>query len=156
MRKTTFPVVPQGTAIGFTSLLPPLPHGSERSTSRVGNNLEPGALDRRCWVLLRKLRLLSGFSRSPALLLAVSYRYFPAASGAPKAVRCTGAGETFLLLRFGVPLGRGGLVAPVTGIVAPWAHVPLLPLPIAACDTPAWISPWRKRPRTAPKGRAQW
>lgn len=41
----------------------------------------------------------------------MSYRYFPAPSGAPKAVRCTGAGETFLLLRFGVPLGRGGLVA---------------------------------------------
>jgi len=40
----------------------------------------------------------------------VSYRYFPTSSGALKAVCCSGAGETFLL-SFGVPVGRGGLVA---------------------------------------------
>lgn len=52
---------------------------------------------------------LPGFSRNPALLLVVSCRYFPATSGALEAV-LSGAGETFLL-RFGVPVGRGGLVA---------------------------------------------
>ncbi|EPY75662.1 hypothetical protein CB1_001596006 [Camelus ferus] len=52
-RKTTLPVMPQGTAPGFPATPPPLPHGSEASTSGFGNYPEPAALGRPYWALFR-------------------------------------------------------------------------------------------------------
>uniref|UniRef100_G1M313 Transmembrane protein 33 n=2 Tax=Ailuropoda melanoleuca TaxID=9646 RepID=G1M313_AILME len=56
--------MPQDTALGFPSSSPPLPHGSERSTSGFGTNQHPAAaIDRPFWVLLRSSASLRFFQK---------------------------------------------------------------------------------------------
>lgn len=154
-RKTTFPL---GTAPG-APLAPPPPRGSESSTSGSGNNPAPAALAQPRWALFRSPTFAPFFLetqlrswRCPAGI-SRPRRVSPGASAAPELGRaCLRGGWEFpRARRAGARRGAGyRAVAPaLTFLVSS-------PCPVAASQTRVCVSPWRTRPRTAPRGRAQW
>uniref|UniRef100_A0A673U634 Transmembrane protein 33 n=1 Tax=Suricata suricatta TaxID=37032 RepID=A0A673U634_SURSU len=94
----------------------------------------------------------------PGFDLGSVVQVFPGHFGCSQGSSLHWSGRNFYSVEVRSPLRARRACCTVQGRRLPksCAHIPFLPLPIAASETRAWISPWQKRPRTAPKGRAQW
>lgn len=142
-RKTTLPVMPQDTALGFPSSSPPLPHGSERSTSGFGTNQHPAAaIDRPFWVLLRSSASLRFFQK-PGFAFGGVVQVFPGHFGSSQGSSLLWSGRDFSVevwssrrARRACGTGQGNRLPESW----PGADIPFLPFPIAASQTRVWVS----------------
>lgn len=142
--------MPQGTAAGFPSASPPLPHGSERSTSGFGNNLEPAALPRPSRALFRS----SAFS---PLFLETQLCSWRCRTGISWPLRVP-VGQSVALRRRvlcseearKLPPGAG---KPVPGVADPaLTFLRSFPFPIAASQTRVWDPHGGYGPERPPRG----
>ena len=117
---------------------------------------EPGAGGVRSVLLgpVPKPRLRLGLSRNPASRLARAKRLFPGRCGCPWDSPLHWSGESLALWRFGSSRREQGSRFPELR-ARRWPSF-FFPFPSAASQTLVWAPPWRIRPPTAPKGRAQW
>uniref|UniRef100_A0A7N5JD07 Transmembrane protein 33 n=3 Tax=Ursidae TaxID=9632 RepID=A0A7N5JD07_AILME len=91
--------MPQDTALGFPSSSPPLPHGSERSTSGFGTNQHPAAaIDRPFWVLLRSSASLRFFQK-PGFAFGGVVQVFPGHFGSSQGSSLLWSGRDFSVER---------------------------------------------------------
>ena len=135
-----------GHRSAFPSASPPLPHGSEASTSGFGNNLEPVALGRSCSEAPPSSRSFW----KPIFALGRARRVFSGRCGCPWDSPLHWSGETFCSVKVRKLSQRTG--KPVPGVAAPALTFLLFSLPDCSVSDASVSAPMADTAPNGPQG----